>query len=62
MKIWQVAAGDGSRDYADVFLRFGVILVGPGSEGNYFSNEDAYNNPDSWAYRPFIRPLAEEVA
>lgn len=62
MKIWQVAAGDGSRDYADVFLRFGVILVGPGSEGNYFSNKDAYNNLESWAYRPFISPFAEEVA
>ena len=62
MKIWQVAAGDGPRDYADVFLRFGVILVGPGSEGDYFSNRDAYNNSDSWAYRPFIRPLAEELA
>jgi hypothetical protein len=61
MKIWQIAAGDGTRDYADVFLRFGVILVGPGSEGDYFSNQDAYNNTDSWACRPFIRPLAEEL-
>jgi hypothetical protein len=60
--IWQVAAGDGSRDYADVFLKFGVILVGPGSEGEYFSNKDAYNYQDSWAYRPFIKPLAEELA
>jgi len=60
--IWQVAAGDGSRDYADVFLKFGVILVGPGSEGGYFSNKDAYNNPDSWAYRPFIKTIAEELA
>jgi hypothetical protein len=61
MKIWQIAAGDGTRDYADVFLKFGVILVGPGSEGDYFSNQDAYNNTDSWACRPFIRPLAEEL-
>ena len=61
MTIWQVAAGDGNRDYADVFLKFGVILVGPGSEGNYFSNKDAYNNPDSWAYRSFIKPLAEGI-
>ena len=62
MTIWQVAAGDGSRDYADVFLKFGVILVGPGSEGEYFSNKDAYNNSDSWAYRPFIKTLAEVLA
>jgi hypothetical protein len=61
MKLWQVAAGDGSRDYADVFLKFGVILVGPGSEGNYFLNKSPYNSPDSLAYRPFIRTLAEDL-
>ena len=62
MTIWQVAAGDGSRDYAEVFLKFGVILVGPGSAGEYFSNKDVYNVDDSWAYRSFIKPLAEELA
>jgi hypothetical protein len=61
MTIWQVAAGDGSRDYSDVFLKFGVILVGPGSEGNYFENKEAYNDADSWACRPFIEPFAESV-
>jgi hypothetical protein len=61
MTIWQVAAGDGSRDYSDVFLKFGVILVGPGSEGNYFANKDAYNNSESSAYRQFIEPFAEAV-
>jgi hypothetical protein len=59
--IWQVAAGDGSRDYSDVFLKFGVILIGPGSQGNYFSNKDAYNDETSWAYRSFIKPFAEAV-
>ena len=61
MRVWQVAAGDGTRDYADVFLRFGVILVGPGSEGDYFSNRNAYDNPDSWTYQSFIRRIAEEL-
>jgi hypothetical protein len=46
---------------ADVFLKFGVILVGPGSEGNYFLNKSPYNSPDSLAYRPFIRTLAEDL-
>lgn len=36
MTIWQIAAGDGNRYYDDVFLKYGVILVGPGSEGEYF--------------------------
>ena len=62
MTIWQVAAGDGSRDYADVFLKFGVILLGPGSEGDYFSNKDIYNNPESGCYCPFVRTFAEELA
>ena len=61
MTIWQVAAGDGSRDYSDVFLKFGVILVGPGAEGNYFANKDAYNNNQCWAYRSFMEPFAEGV-
>lgn len=59
--IWQVAAGDGSRDYADIFLKFGVILVGPGSEGNYFDNKETYINQQHWAYRPFIPTIAEQM-
>jgi hypothetical protein len=62
MQVWQVAAGDGSRDYSDIFLKFGVILMGPGSEGSYFENIGAYTNPESWVYRPFLKPLAESVS
>ena len=52
MTIWQVAAGDGNHDYADVFLQFGVILVGPGSERDYFLNRDAYESRESWPSSP----------
>jgi len=31
--IWQVAAGDTNRNYADLCLKWDVILNGPGSEG-----------------------------
>lgn len=61
MSVWQVAAGDGSRDYADIFLKFGVILVGPGSEGNYFENRSIYDDPNHWAFRPFINTIAEQL-
>lgn len=61
MQVWQVAAGDGTRDYAEVFLRFGVILMGPGSEGNYFDNKQLYTDPESWVFRPFLQPLAESI-
>lgn len=30
MNFWQVAAGESGRDYSDVFLRFGVMLIGKG--------------------------------
>jgi hypothetical protein len=61
MSVWQVAAGDGTRDYSDVFLRFGVILVGPGDEGPYFENKEAYG-PGGWVYRPFIPVIAEGIS
>ena len=61
MNTWLVVAGDGSRDYADVFLRFGVILVGPGSDGDYFTNKDVYNKVDSDSYRQFLGPFAERA-
>lgn len=31
--IWQVAAGDTDRDYAEICLRWDAIMVGPGDEG-----------------------------
>jgi hypothetical protein len=33
LTIWQQAAGDTDRNYADICLRWGVILNGPGHEG-----------------------------
>jgi hypothetical protein len=32
-KVWQILAGPASRSYADVFLRHGVGLIGPGDGG-----------------------------
>jgi len=61
MTIWQVAAGDGSRDYADIFLLYGVILVGPGSEGSYFDNKEPYIDQNNSSYRPFIPTIANEM-
>jgi hypothetical protein len=44
MNIWQVSAADGERDCSEVFLKYGVMLIGPGGEfGDYRKNEDAYN-------------------
>jgi len=52
MQVWQVAAGDGSRDYTTVFTRFGVLLTGPGTDGPYNANTQPYK---PW---PFIHETA----
>jgi len=33
--IWQLAGGPASRPYADVFLKYGVGLIGPGDSGHW---------------------------
>lgn len=35
---WCIAAGDELRDYSKEFLRFGIMLVGPGDDGKYDDN------------------------
>ncbi|MFQ5976753.1 MAG: hypothetical protein ACE5OZ_01325 [Candidatus Heimdallarchaeota archaeon] len=42
MNYWQVAAGDSNRDYSELFLRYGIMLIGPGDPGPYFENKDSY--------------------
>lgn len=44
MNYWQVAAGDGGRGYSEVFLEYGVMLIGPGDPGEYFQNDQYYEN------------------
>lgn len=34
-KLWQIACGDTGRDYEDLFLRYDVMLIGPGDPGPY---------------------------
>jgi hypothetical protein len=38
--VWQVSAGPASRSYADVFLKHGVALVGPGDAGPWTPERD----------------------
>ncbi len=33
VNVWQISGGPASRSYADVFLRHGVGLIGPGDAG-----------------------------
>lgn len=43
MTYWQVAAGEGTRDFSNVFLEYGVILIGNGAPGSFAEHPDRYN-------------------
>ena len=34
MTYWQIAAGDGTVDLVDIFLKLSVALIGPGNGGD----------------------------
>ena len=44
MNYWQVAAGTSGRDYSKEFLRYGVMLIGPGRLGPLSMNRELYKN------------------
>ncbi len=53
MNYWQVAAGAGGRDYHEVFLKYGVMLMGTGGRGDYRKNKGEYDDYDSNDIRYF---------
>jgi hypothetical protein len=54
--VWQLAAGQASRPYADVFLKYGVGLIGPGDAGPWKPERD-----DDEFEGGFVRRFASEV-
>lgn len=54
--VWQLAAGPAPRSYADVFLRYGVGLIGPGDAGPWNPERD-----DDEFEGSFVRRFASEV-
>jgi len=54
--VWQLAGGQPSRSYADVFLKYGVGLIGPGDAGPWAPGRD-----DDEFSGPFVRRFATEV-
>lgn len=55
--IWQLAGGPATRPYADVFLKYGVGLIGPGDAGPWSTERD-----DNEFEGGFVRRFASEVA
>lgn len=54
--IWQLASGPSSRPYADVFLKYGVGLIGPGDAGIWNPERD-----DNEFEGGFVRRFASEM-
>ena len=62
-RIWQVAAGDTNRNYANLCLKWDVILNGPGSESAWPECEQSLRNEWELSSRKItdIRRFAEEI-
>src|SRR6478672_8348055 len=56
-ELWQISAGPASRSYADVFLKYGVALIGPGDAGPWTPDRD-----DNEFEGGFVRRFAREIA
>ena len=61
-EIWQIAAGDTNRSYADLCLRWGVVLFGPGYAGTWPDCEGRLRD-DGWSGRKvdLIRSYHEDI-
>lgn len=59
-QVWQIAAGDGARNYADLFLKHGLACVGPGDPGPYDEKPENYREGQT-GHRPFMRPFCTEL-
>jgi hypothetical protein len=55
--VWQVSAGPALRSYAEVFLSYGVALIGPGDAGPWRPERD-----DTAFEGSFVRRFASELA
>jgi hypothetical protein len=60
--VWQQAAGDTDRDYAEICIRWGVILNGPGGKGRWPECEGPLRQ-EKWSSRKItdLRRFAEEM-
>ena len=54
--VWQVSGGPANRDYSDIFLKYGVALIGPGDAGLWRAGREDHEF-EGW----FVRHFASEL-
>jgi hypothetical protein len=54
--VWQVSGGPANRDYSDIFLKYGVALIGPGDAGPWRPGRE-----DDQFEGGFVRRFATEL-
>lgn len=55
-RLWQISAGPASRTYADLFIKYGVALIGPGDAGPWTPERD-----DQAFEGSFVRRFATDI-
>jgi hypothetical protein len=43
MSVWQIAAGDGGRDYSELCIKHDVMMMGPGDPGDFRDKRSDYS-------------------
>lgn len=59
--IWQISGGPANRDYADILIKHGVALIGPGDSGPWTPDRDEADFSDSVVRRFAIETQLGDV-
>ena len=59
--IWQISGGPANRDYADILIKHGVALIGPGDSGPWTPDRDEADFGDSVVRRFAIETQLGDV-
>lgn len=58
--LWQIASGPLGRNYKKVFLNYDVMLIGPGTFGDYYQYQNTYKNKKFFDVKRFVEQVNED--